>query len=92
MTTISPTPTEASEAFRDDLADVIHDDYDYADPWSTQREVEQRCAAAILAMPEMQAIRTFARESLGAGARDDHRYFLLKRGLPESVIAWVLDE
>lgn len=91
--------------FRDDLADVIHDDFDFANPWATWRQIEQRCADAILAMPEMQAIRKalvrlapcawhveMRGETGSKLARNRMIAALEGLDVPRSVIDWVLED
>lgn len=67
--------------FRDALADNMYHPHGCIG----DDQLRQRNADAMLAMPEMQAIRKALQTAF-----EYERY--LTRELPESVIAWVLDE
>jgi hypothetical protein len=76
--------------FQDAIANALSFNHCYeGDPWK-----ENDDARAILAMPEMQAVREFLLEvAIDNGATDGHdSIWRLRDGrrVPESVIEWVL--
>lgn len=52
----------------------------------------QRNADAVLAMPEMQAIRGYIRQGIGGFLPEWQRAHLESRRLPVSVVEWVMSE
>jgi hypothetical protein len=75
--------------FRDAIARTADE---FGQSWSGEGDPNEGFADAVLAMPEMRAIRKALVEHCSMYHHHDPRLLLLALGLPESVIAWVLED
>lgn len=82
------------DTFRDAMAAVIGPQVqDFTEPIEPVYDDDVRCAAiAVLASDEMQAIRSVLREIAGDCTSDLQMCLEFHHGLPESVVAWVLED
>ena len=73
---------------RDAISKVVHDRW-----WSPDMDADEAAALAnaVLAMPELQAIRKALHEVAGQRGYYDLAESLADLDLPPSVVAWVLD-